>query len=236
MPSQPVIGITAIPRTVHWAQGTYPGQTIGDSFIRAIERAGGIPLILPACDPGAAPVQAALLDGLVLSGGSDVHPDVYDGELHPAMAWIDPRRDAYELALIAAAERRAIPILGVCRGSQILNVARGGTLHAHLDGDLVHETDGTARHPITVEPGSLLAAALPARSVDVTTIHHQGLDRIGADLVVSARAPDGLPEAIEDRGRRVLGVAWHPEVQLDEPAGQPLFDWIVAAATTAGEG
>jgi putative glutamine amidotransferase len=214
---------------VHSAFGPYPGQTLGDAFICAVEHAGGVPLILPSCDPSLAAAQAAVVDGLVLSGGSDVAAHHYDTDPHPTMEWVDPQRDAWELALLAAAQTRGIAVLGVCRGSQLINVARGGTLHQHVAdlGGLVHEQDSAHRHGVTVQDGTLLHTILAGGRFSVTSLHHQGLDRIGDGLVVAARADDGLAEAVEDRPRRTVGVAWHPEVQLDEPAGQRLFDWVV---------
>lgn len=230
MTRRPVIGVTAIPRTVHAGFGPYPGQTLGDAFIRAIEAAGGIALVLPSTEPDAAPVQVSVIDGLILSGGSDVHPEHYDGDLHERMTWVDPHRDQWELAILDAAAARDLPILGVCRGAQLLNVWRGGSLHAHLEGDdPVHEGAAETRHPIAVTPGSRLASVVPD-GAEVTSLHHQGIDRVGHGLVVSGRAPDGLPEAVEDPDGEVLGVAWHPEVQLAEPAGQPVLDWLVGRA------
>jgi putative glutamine amidotransferase len=226
----PVIGITAIPRTVHSGFGPYAGQTLGDAFIRAIEAAGGVAVVLPSTDPGAAGAQVDLLDGLILSGGSDVHPTHYDGEHHERMTWVDGHRDEWELAVLDAAADRGLPVLGVCRGSQLVNVWRGGTLHPHLEGgDPVHEGEVEWRHPVAVASGSLLAELVPD-GAEVTSLHHQGIDRLGDGLVASARAADGLVEAVEDPVSDVLGVAWHPEVQLAEPAGQPLFSWLVARA------
>jgi putative glutamine amidotransferase len=225
-----VIGITAIPRTVHSGFGPYAGQTLGDAFIRAVEAAGGVAVVLPSTDPAAAAAQVGLLDGLILSGGSDVHPAHYDGEHHERMTWIDDHRDRWELAVLDAAAGRGLPVLGVCRGSQLLNVWRGGTLHAHLDGgDPVHEGEVEWRHPVAVARDSLLATLVPD-GAEVTSLHHQGIDRLGDGLVASARAPDGLAEAVEDPTAAVLGVAWHPEVQLGEAAGQPLFTWLVETA------
>jgi putative glutamine amidotransferase len=228
--STPVIGITAIPRTVHSAFGPYPGQTLGDAFIRAVEAAGGVAVMLPSTEPSAAAVQVSLIDGLILSGGSDIHPQHYDGDHHDRMTWVDQHRDRWELAVLDAAAGRSLPVLGVCRGAQLLNVWRGGSLHPHLEGDdPVHEGGAETRHPIAVEAGSLLGSLVPD-GAQVTSLHHQGIDRLGRGLAVSARAPDGLAEAVEDPSCDVLGVAWHPEVQLTEAAGQPLVAWLVDRA------
>src|SRR6478609_7777920 len=119
MTPRPLIGVTAIPRTVHAGFGTYWGQTLADNFVKAIEEAGGVPVILPSTQPELAAGQVAPLDALVLSGGADVRPE---------MAWLDEHRDAWELAVLDAAAERRLPILGICRGSQLLNVWRGGQL------------------------------------------------------------------------------------------------------------
>jgi putative glutamine amidotransferase len=227
----PIIGFTAIPRNVHAGFGPYWGQTLADAFIKAIEEAGGVPLILPSTQPENAARQVEAIDGLVLSGGADVHPSRYGAELRAEMGWLDEHRDAWELAVLDAAGARRLPILGICRGSQLLNVWRGGKLVTHLETDVNHEGGIEVRHPVEVGAGTLLDEVFGGtRSLAVTTLHHQGVAELGAGLSVSARAPDGLPEAVEDRSCGVLGVAWHPEFQLDEPAGQPLFQWIVEAA------
>ena len=226
----PLIGFTAIPRNVHAGFGLYWGQTLANTFIHAIEEAGGVPLILPSTRPELAVSQVSGIDALVLSGGADVHPSRYGAEVRPEMSWLDEHRDAWELAVLDAAADRKLPILGVCRGSQLLNVWRGGRLVTHLETHVNHEGGIDERHPVEVGAGTLLGEVLGARSVAVTTLHHQGVAELGAGLAVGARAPDGLPEAVEDRSCNVLGVAWHPEFQLSEPAGQPLFRWIVEAA------
>jgi len=233
MGTRPLIGITAIPRTVHAGFGTYWGQTLADNFVQAIDEAGGVAVILPSTAPEHAARQVAALDALVLSGGADVHPSRYGADVRPEMAWLDEHRDAWELAVLDAAAERRLPILGICRGSQLLNVWRGGRLVTHLETDVLHEGGADTRHPVEVGAGTLLDEALGARVVTVTTLHHQGIAELGAGLAVSARAPDGLPEAIEDRGCRILGVAWHPEFQLAEPSGQALFTWIVEEARRA---
>ena len=234
MPGQPpIIGFTAIPRNVHAAFGLYWGQTLADAFVKAIEEAGGVPLILPSTRPENAVRQVAGVDALVLSGGADVHPSRYGAEVRPEMSWLDEHRDAWELAVLDAAAARRLPILGICRGSQLLNVWRGGKLVTHLETDTNHEGGIDERHAVEVGAGTLLEEVFGAGTLAVTTLHHQGVAELGAGLAVGARAPDGLPEAVEDRSCSVLGVAWHPEFQLDEPAGQPLFDWIVEAARQA---
>lgn len=227
---RPLIGITSIPRNVHAAFGIYWGQTLADAFVKAIEEAGGVAIILPSTQPEFAATQVEPLDGLILSGGADVHPSRYGAEVREEMTWLDEHRDAWELAVLDAAGARRLPILGICRGSQLLNVWRGGRLVTHLETDVLHEGGEHSRHPVEVGAGSMLGAALGEQTVHVTTLHHQGIAELGDGLTVTARAPDGLPEAIEDPACRILGVAWHPEFQLAEPSGQAVFTWIVQEA------
>lgn len=224
----PLVGITAIPRTVRSIVGEYPGHTIDERLVRAVIRAGAVPLVLPRADAEHAARQAEPLDGLVLAGGQDVGADLYDGRTHERSTWLDAERDRWELALLQAARDRGLPVLAVCRGIQLLNVAHGGTLHGHIEDELGHDYDATApRHAVTAEPGSCVAR-LSGTAFEVTTAHHQGLDRIGDGLAVTARAQDGTVEAVE--AADAIGVQWHPEWQLDDPAGQPLFDWLVEQA------
>jgi putative glutamine amidotransferase len=182
--------------------------------------AGGMAMYLPSrADP-----QAAMdrVDGLVLTGGTDVDPARYGATACATTPPLDPERDEFELALLDAAMERELPVLAICRGLQLVNVSRGGTLHAHLADH--HPASG--RHDVSVEPGSLLHD-LYGPVAGVNSLHHQGIDRLGADLVVTARAPDGVVEGIELPGVRLLGVQWHPE-QLD--VAQPVFGWLVDAA------
>lgn len=182
--------------------------------------AGGLPVYLPSrIDP-----QAAIdrVDALVLSGGTDVDPARYGATTCATTPPLEPERDAFELALLDAALARDLPVLAICRGLQLVNVSRGGTLHAHLADH--HPASG--RHDVVVEPGTVLHGLLgPAATVN--SLHHQAVDRPGADLVVTARAGDGVVEGIEWPGVRLLAVQWHPE-QLDGP--QPVFGWLVEAA------
>jgi putative glutamine amidotransferase len=231
---RPVIGISLIPRTIHARFGAYPGHSLSEVFVQAIADGGGIPIGLPVTRPEDAAVHAALLDGLVLAGGSDVEPERYGGTWHETMDWVDPRRDAWELALLDAADERGLPVLGVCRGCQLLNVHRGGTLHAHLDDELGHTSGGTDvafRHHVRLEPATRTRAIVGEDAAAVTSLHHQAIDRVGSGLRATAyAAEDGGIEGVEDPERDVVGVAWHPEMQLAEPAGQSLFHWVVEAA------
>jgi len=171
------------------------------------------------------------VDGLLFSGGSDLDPDLYDQEPHPATSGVVAERDRAELTLLEAALARDMPILAVCRGSQVLNIARGGDLVQHLPdvvGDEKHKhTPGTfADHDVTLEPGTRLAGLLGDRA-PVKSHHHQGIGRLGDGLQVAAYAEDGTVEAVEDPSHRfAFGVLWHPEAGED----LRLFEELVCAA------
>lgn len=190
------------------------------SYARAVQKAGGRPVLLPP-DPGDAEKPdnlLDLLDALILTGGAgDIAPDLYGQVAHPETGPVQPERDAYELALTRAAVGRGMPVLGICRGMHILNVAYGGGLEQHLPDVVGHEehrlTPGTfADHDVRLEKGSLVARAAGAQETPVRSHHHQGVREIGDGLVVSGWAEDGAVEAIEDPSCSfVLGVLWHPE-------------------------
>jgi putative glutamine amidotransferase len=195
-----------------------------------VERAGGRPLLVPPLE-GSADETLSVLDGLVFSGGEDVDPDQYGADRHPETAATDPGRDRAELELLAAALGRDMPVLAVCRGSQVLNVALGGDLVQHLP-DVVHHDDHRhtpgvfGDHEVDVIRGTRLHAILGERA-PVKSHHHQGFGRLGTGLREAARAPDGTVEALEDPTRRfAIGVLWHPE----EGEDAALFVELVAEA------
>jgi putative glutamine amidotransferase len=204
--------------------------------VQAVVAAGGVPVLLP---PIAEVIELALprLDGVILAGGPDIEPSRYGAE--PLESTGAPRveRDAAELALLGTVLAAGRPLLGICRGLQLLNVARGGTLHQHLPDVLDSDEHAPApavygHHDVTVTAGSLLASALGRSEAEVPTYHHQGIDRLGAGLTVSAVASDGTIEAIEDESLPFcLAVQWHPEVGDD----LSLFQALVAASRTAAD-
>ena len=200
------------------------------AYVRAVERAGGRPVLIPPSEDGVEETLGAV-DGMVFSGGSDLDPELYDEEPHEETFGIVPGRDRAELALLEAALGRDMPVLAVCRGSQVLNVARGGDLVQHLPdvvGDDKHKhTPGAfADHDVTLEPGTRLAELLGDRAA-VKSHHHQGFGRVGDGLRVAAHAEDGTIEAVEDPSHRfALGVLWHPEAGED----RKLFEELVGAA------
>lgn len=209
-------------------------------YPEAIERAGGIPVIVPLLRPDAIDSLLARVDGVCLPGGPDLQPTTYGQEPHPRLGPTEPRVDAVELALVRAADRRNLPILGICRGMQLLNVARGGSLHQHLpdvvSNGLEHrqpEHGSVTTHHVETAPQSRLRAALGGPRLEVNSFHHQAVDTLGQNLVATAWAEDGTIEAIEHPDERfVLGVQWHAE---GLEAHGPLFDLLIAAAAGAEE-
>jgi len=230
--NSPAIGITAyeVPASFsHWRD--MGAVMVPSGYAHAVSAAGGLPVLLP---PAAGIVQLLdRLDGIIFSGGSDIDARLYGQEQHPETLGVIPHRDAAEVALMEAALDRGMPLLGVCRGMQLLNVVLGGTLHQHLpelvDGSLHKAAPGTfALHDVSVEPGSRLEQ-LVGPSVEVHSCHHQSPDAVGRGLLVTARAPDGVVEGIELEGERFcVGVLWHPEEHAE--LGGPLFRGLVEAS------
>lgn len=193
----------------------------GRNYSEAVLTAGGLPLMVASLDPAAAAEFAAAADGILFSGGVDVHPSFYGQEPHRDLGRVDPDRDAFELALYRAARARSLPVLGICRGEQLINVAEGGTLHQHIGRELSsldhsqEAGDGEPHHSVTLEAGSLVAEAYGSGEVTVNSYHHQAVDQPGAALRVTARSSDGLAEAVEGtEGAWLLGVQWHPEMSF----------------------
>jgi putative glutamine amidotransferase len=214
---RPVIGMAAAVERIRWGAWDEVAELVPATYASAVQRAGGMALILPPDDEvGANPdVVLDLLDGLLLAGGSDIDPATYGAERSPRTEAVYPMRDRFELALARRALERDLPLLGICRGMQLLNVAAGGTLVQHLGGFGPHRpTPGTyGDHEVELEPGSLAERATCSDRSFVKSHHHQAVDRVGDGLVVSGRAAhDGLVEAVEAPERRfALGVLWHPE-------------------------
>jgi gamma-glutamyl-gamma-aminobutyrate hydrolase PuuD len=215
--ARPVIGITTYVTPARWGYWELEAALIPADYVRAVERAGGRPLLVPPTDDGIDETLDAL-DGIVFSGGSDIDPETYGEAAHPETFGIHRERDDAELALLTRALERDMPVLGICRGSQVLNVALGGDLHQHLPEVVGHEEHKHnppgvfAEHDVTIEPESKLAEIFDAGTTDVKSHHHQGFKTLGDGLVEAARAEDGSIEAVEDPSHRfALGVLWHPE-------------------------
>jgi putative glutamine amidotransferase len=243
---KPLIGITGrrlLASTITHMDARYADREIDfffSDYAARVAEAGAIPVLLPYEAGSASTLER--LDGLLVTGGQDVHPSVYGADVED-LAPVDASRtsgfahdmdrDAYEMTLIRAAIATRTPVLGICRGHQVLNVALGGTLVADLPLTAVEHyltdaapTDGRVDHRVDFTPGSLAHEIYGASRI-VNSWHHQAVDRCGAGLVASGRAQDAVVEAIELPDHPVLGVQWHPEWQVTP---DPVFDWLVAAA------
>ena len=226
----PLIGLTSYAETARWAVWEGKAAVVGWVYVAAIHRAGGRTLLIPPADHGLDETLDAL-DGLMLAGGNDLDPSYYDAAAHSETQESQPERDHAELALMRGALERDMPILAICRGMQVMNVARGGSLiqhlPEHLDSTAHREVVGAfSEHPVEIAPNSLLEEIL-GPTAPVKSHHHQAADRIGAGLCPVAWSQDGTVEALEDPDRRfALGVQWHPE----EGPDMALFNALVDAA------
>ena len=227
---RPVVGITTYLTAARFGAWDVESALVPAAYVRAVERAGGRALLVPPSEEGVDETLDAL-HGLILSGGSDLDPETYGQEAHPETRGVAPERDRAELALLEAALARDLPVLAVCRGSQVLNVALGGDLVQHLPdvvGDDKHKhTPGAfADHDVSLAEGTRLAGLLGEHAA-VKSHHHQGFGRLGRGLREAARAEDGAVEAVEAPERTfALGVLWHPE----EGEDLRLFEALVQAA------
>ena len=227
---RPVVGITTYAQEASWSYWRQPAALIPLDYVDAVQRAGGRPVLIPPSEDG---VEETLdvLDGIVFSGGADVDPASYGADAHPETDTPQARRDAAELALLTAALERDLPTLAICRGFQLLNVARGGDLVQHLPESLGHEDHrqvpgALSEHHVEVKEASKLGSILGSSSA-VTSHHHQGVGRLGEGLVGTAWAEDGTIEGAEDPTRRfAVGVQWHPEAGQDDA----LFENLVEEA------
>jgi len=243
---RPIIGIT--PSVVSEETGAF-GKRVSyamrDTYTKAVETAGGIPVVLPPTDPAAAAAVIARLDALLLSGGGDIHPERYGdtGTQHPNTYGISDERDAWEEALLAAAFAVDLPVLAICRGVQVLNVYQGGTLWQDIPDQMPdagsheqpHDADGKAipyetAHPVAAS--GLLAEVYGAEEIGANSFHHQGVKAVGQGLTVTGTTPDGLVESVAMPDKSfVLGMQWHPEAMFEErPAHLAPFRALVAAA------
>jgi putative glutamine amidotransferase len=202
-----------------------PEMALGMTYLQAIERAGAVPVVLPPCVSDMESLIARL-DGVCLSGGPDLDPEAYGArERHAELGPTEPSLDAFELALARAALERGMPLLGICRGSQALNVACGGTLHQHLPGHRQSEPGPTTTHEVEVLTGTRLAGLIGPGTYAVNSFHHQAVDEVGQGLRVAALAADGMVEAIEGGAGFAIGVQWHAETLADAR----LFEALVGA-------
>jgi putative glutamine amidotransferase len=235
----PVIGISSYSEQARWGAWDRQATLLPQTYLDSIAAAGGVPVMLPSV-PGIERA-AARLDGLILAGGGDIDPSEFGADRDAETGGIQPERDTAEFAMLTSALGLGLPFLGICRGLQVLNVARGGTLHQHLPALVGHEghspvEGGYGRHPVRVAPGSRLAQVLGGAAdlgnLPVPTRHHQSIDRLGDGLTAVAWAQDGVIEAVElttpvpGGPGFVLAVQWHPEAGED----LSLFRALVGAA------
>jgi putative glutamine amidotransferase len=249
--NRPLIGVTT--SEVRLAEHSDPlpeadppqrEMALGMVYMRAIELAGGIPVVLPPLGHDTIAPLLDRLDGVCLSGGPDIDPEGYGDETrNPHLGATEPGLDAYELALAQLADARGMPVLGICRGVQALNVARGGSLHQHVgdftDGSIQHRQAARGRvatHSVRIDPDSRLARVMGVTEADVNSFHHQAADRLGGGLRPVAWAPDGIVEGLESDGPELyLGVQWHVESLVDRPEHLALFRELVEEAEAYGK-
>ena len=239
---RPVIGLTSRTLLLPAARQNRPTETVARSYVEPIEAAGGLALLLPNCDdPERAGAYLDRLDGLVLTGGDDPHPHLFGEEPHPGIEAVDERRDHFEIALSQQARTRGLPVLGLCRGVQLMNIAAGGDIYQ----DVVSQTESEVRHvqlrlddgpwhKVEIRPGSLLGRVIGEGVRAVNSFHHQACRRVGDGLEICAKCPaDGLIEALWDPEHPFfLGVQWHPELNAadGDTDAQRLFQAFVEAA------
>jgi gamma-glutamyl-gamma-aminobutyrate hydrolase PuuD len=232
--ARPLIGITGQLEAAHWGDWVREAVLSPLTYTRAVERAGGTPVVVPPVPPESVARLVEGLDGLVLTGGTDVSPALYQELPHEQTEAPDRRRDRFELGLVRAAIEAGLPLLAIGRGLQVLNVARGGTLIQHLPEAVGHNghAPGTAkmtRHDVTLKDGSALGKLLGSQA-QVLALHHQAVKQAGDGLVTVAWADDQVIEAVELEGHRfAIGIQWHPE-EGDDPR---LLQALVKAATPA---
>ncbi len=234
---KPLIGITT--RNGKDSDG-HPTTTLQHSYSNAVLQAGGIPMPIPSMLPADDFLDLySRLDGILFSGGGDVSLEYFNGSDHPRIGEVDEKRDTTEITLMRTAVQDKKPLLGICRGAQVMNVALGGTLYTHiidqLKGAIDHDYPGSLRrtivHPVNVDESSRAAEIFGETLLHVNSLHHQGLKDIAPGLKVAGYAPDGLPEVVELSDHPyAVGVQWHPEWLTDQPAMQRLFKSFVKAA------
>lgn len=242
---RPLIAVTtsevrSAERTQQTPEGDPPrlDMALGLPYLKAVEAAGGLPVVVPPLDHGAILPLLSQVAGVCLSGGPDLDPAAYGAERHPALGPVDAVLDRFEIEIARQADALGLPVLAICRGMQALNVARGGTLHQHLPDQgeeiLSHRQTlpGTATvHGVQVAPGSRLAGLLGSEVVQVNSFHHQAVDQLGESLRAVAWSDDGVVEGLEDPGRDfTVGVQWHCETLTHLPEEAALFGGLVAAA------
>ena len=245
---RPLIGVTTSEvRLAESVEPTPQGEpprremALGLTYLRAIEAAGGLPVVMPPLHIEAVEPLLDRLAGICLSGGPDLDPAAYDERRHPKLGPVEPELDFFELEVARRADARGIPILAICRGLQALNVARGGTLHQHLPDrpgtTLKHRQSAAGdrvTHSVEISPGSLLHRVMRRRRARVNSFHHQAINRLGSGLRAVAWSTDGVIEGVEAPARPfVLGVQWHAETITARPENAALFSALVEASAAS---
>jgi putative glutamine amidotransferase len=232
---RPLIGVTTselrpsrLATTRRHGEPAHPEMALGMTYLRTLDAAGAIPVVLPPTGTDHLEGLLDRLDGICLSGGPDLDPAAYGApERHVELGPTEPSLDAFELSLVKLALKRGLPMLAICRGAQALNVACGGTLHQHIPGHRQSALASEATHEVEIEPRTRLHRIMRKRTVGVNSFHHQAVDQVGEGLRVVARAGDGTIEGIEGEGFTV-GVQWHAETLV---AHSNLFEALVTAAS-----
>ena len=235
---KPIIGIGS---DVAHKKGERDRAFAFTTYIESLRRAGAVPVVIPP-QPENAEAIAEGLDGILLAGGDDCDPTVYGEQPHPSVEPMDPRRQSNDLTLARVARQRGIPTLGICLGVQVMNVAAGGTLIQDIDSELrtdiehASEPSDRHRHDVLIEEGTHLAAILGQQELSVNSSHHQAIRHVGDGLRVTAEAPDGIIEGLEDPAHPFyVGVQWHPEDMAGEGSAASLFGAFVEAARNYAE-
>ena len=239
---RPVIGISAYPRVVETSVGPTLLHTASRFYVEGVERAGGVPVVLPVMDPDLVDDVIGAVHGILLTGGGDLQPSRYGAKPVPETHGVDPARDDFDIRLLELAMDADLPVLATCRGMQVVNVALGGSLIQHVPAATgqVHDYYDRWRegvHKVKIEPDSHLAEALGATEVEVNSIHHQAVDEAAPGTRAVAWAEDDTIEAIEMPGSpHVVAVQWHPELLEDWPEQQGLFRQLVDHARARARG
>jgi putative glutamine amidotransferase len=236
--TKPIIGIGS---DVQHVEGARDRAFAYLTYVDALRRAGAVPVLIPPQPENAAELAQGL-DGILLAGGDDCDPGLYGQERHPSVVELgDERRQSNDLTLAKVARERGIPTLGICLGLQMMNVAGGGTLVQDIDSDMETEIqhasipEDRARHDVIIEQGTKLASIVPAE-LNVNSSHHQAVGTVAEGLRVTAHAPDGIVEGLEDpRHPFYVGVQWHPEDMVGEGSAATLFGAFVEAARKYAE-
>jgi putative glutamine amidotransferase len=243
---RPIIGISS--STLAATESDRAGMkrcAVPSFYVARVVEAGGVPVVLPNVAPEEAAEYVARVDGLLLSGGVDVDPHAYGAEPHPRLGEVDALRDRFEIALVRAARTAGLPIFGVCRGMQLVNVAFGGTLiqdiPSQVPGAIRHDQTTVdlqqPSHGVSLSEGTQLRALVGAGSARVNSFHHQAVERMAEGFRATARSSDGVLEAMEhESGPFFQCVQWHPERLADDPVTRALFQAFVAAARPAAGG